>query len=248
MTLYFGRCVNKNKNSNADKAVQEFEKELKRLIPDGCPASAGTIALAVANGMSWKDMLFKRGHFTGNDLHIPDNKVAIQRKSMSESNDLAIALSKAKGGPPADHINVNIGELVHLKLDGDKHSSWHFYLVTDIDHSRNMATIKKFIGNQLRAKQHSVKLTEIYQATFQIFKQEHQTDENSDNETELDIAMEPDHSTPVNVSERLSRPHRNRRPQLWMRCGGFWFVIWSLRRNEKGKKERLRHWLLLDLF
>ena len=72
-----------------------------------------------------------------------------------------------------------------------------------------MATIQKFIGNQLRAKQYSVKLTEIYQATSQIFEQEHQTDENSDNEIDLDIAMEPNHSTPVSVSERISRPHRN---------------------------------------
>ena len=73
MTLDFGRCVNKNKNSNADKAVQELEKELKRLTPDGSPASASTIALAVANlnnrirfnGMSSKEMLFKRDQFTG---------------------------------------------------------------------------------------------------------------------------------------------------------------------------------------
>ena len=84
-----------------------------------------------------------------------------------------------------------------------------------------MATIQKFIGNQLRAKQYSVKLTEIYQATSQIFKQEHQTDVNSDNEIDLYIAMEPDHSTPVNGSERISRPHRNRRPPQWMRSGDF---------------------------
>ena len=150
MTLDFGRCVNKNKNSNADKAVQEFEKELKRLIPDGSPASASTIALAVANlnnrirfnGMSSKEMLFKRDQFTGKDLNFPDNKVASKRKSMHENNHLASALSKAKGGPPAAHLNVNTGELVHLKLDGDKHSSRHFYLVTDIDYSRNMATIQ----------------------------------------------------------------------------------------------------------
>ena len=70
-----------------------------------------------------------------------------------------------------------------------------------------MATIQKFIGNQLRAKQYSVKLTETYQAASQIFKQEHQTDENSDNEIDFDIAMEPVHSTPVNVSERISRPN-----------------------------------------
>ena len=185
MTLDFGRCVNKNKNSNTDKAVYEFEKELKRLIPDGSPASASTIALAVANfnscirfnGMSSKEMLFRRHQPTGKDLNFPDNKVASQRKSMRENNHLTSALSKAKGGPPAAHINVNIGELVQLKLDGDKHSSRHFYLVADIDYSRNMATIQKFIGNQLRAKQYSVKLTEIYQATSQIFKQEHQTDE-----------------------------------------------------------------------
>ena len=146
MTLDFGRCVNKNKNSNADKAVQEFEKELKCLIPDGSPALASTIALAVAylnsrirfNGISSKQMLFKRDQFNGKDLSFPDNKVASQRKSMRENNHLASALSKAKGGPPAAHINVNIGELVHLKLDGDKHSSRHFYLVTDTDRSRNV--------------------------------------------------------------------------------------------------------------
>ena len=63
------------------------------------------------------------------------------------------------------------------------------------------------IGNQLRAKLYSVKLTEIYQATSQMFKQEHQTDENSNNEIDFDIAMEPVHSMPVNVTERILRPH-----------------------------------------
>ena len=112
-------------------------------------------------------------------------------------------------------------KLVHLKLDGDKHSSRHFCLVTDIDHSRNMATIQKFIGNQLRAKQYCVKLTKTYQATSQTFKQEHQTDENFDNEIDLDIAMELDHLMPVNVSERISRPHRHQHPSQWMTSGDF---------------------------
>ena len=111
MTLDFKRCVNKNKNSNADKAVPELEKELKCLIPDGSPASASTIALAVANldsrirfnGMSSKEMLFKRDQFTRKDLIFPDNKVAAQQKSMRETNRLASALSKAWSSYQCQH-------------------------------------------------------------------------------------------------------------------------------------------------
>ena len=40
-----GRTKNVNKNATADKAVQEIEKEIKPLVPDGGPITPSTLAL-----------------------------------------------------------------------------------------------------------------------------------------------------------------------------------------------------------
>ena len=44
-----GRTKNVNKNATADEAVQEIEKEIKRLVPDGGPITPSTLALALSN-------------------------------------------------------------------------------------------------------------------------------------------------------------------------------------------------------
>ena len=43
------RVKNKNSNPTVDKAIQELEEELKRLLPEGQAASPSTIATAVRN-------------------------------------------------------------------------------------------------------------------------------------------------------------------------------------------------------
>ena len=74
-----GRIKNVNKNATADKAVQEIEKEIKRLVPDGGPITPNTLALVVSdvnsrirfNGLSAREIVLKRDQYTGEPLSLP---------------------------------------------------------------------------------------------------------------------------------------------------------------------------------
>ena len=63
--LDFGRVKNINKNSSVDKAIQELESEIKRMVPNGGPISAGTLSIAIchtnnrirATGLSAKEII-----------------------------------------------------------------------------------------------------------------------------------------------------------------------------------------------
>ena len=67
ITLDFGTTKNKNKNASVDKSIQELEKEIKRMDPDGDHITSITLALAIsdsnhsirANGLSSKEILTK---------------------------------------------------------------------------------------------------------------------------------------------------------------------------------------------
>ena len=101
-----GRTKNVNKNATADKAVQEIEKEIKRLVPDGGPITPSTLALAVSNvnsrihfnGLSASEIVLKRDQYTSEPLSFPDSDLAIARQKARERNHKYSELSKAKGG------------------------------------------------------------------------------------------------------------------------------------------------------
>ena len=240
-----GRTKNVNKNATADKAVQEIEKEIKRLVPDGGPITPSTLALAVSNvnsrirfnGLSAREIGLKRDQYTGEPLSFPDSELAIARQKARERNHKYSELSKAKGGKPATSANVNKGDLVHIKAEGDKHTSRDFYLVVNINTDEGGAVLQKFVGNQLRSKKYLVKLTEIYQATPQVF---HHSPSGSnaedfaedfvdntnfelyqflDNEEDVDPDEEADEQ--IVEGDQNQRLTRNRYPPSWIRSGDF---------------------------
>ena len=240
-----GRTKNVNKNATADKAVQEIEKEIKRLVPDGGPITPSTLALAVSNvnsrirfnGLSAREIVLKRDQYTGEPLSFPDSELAIARQKARERNHKYSELSKAKGGKPATSANVNKGDLVHIKAEGDKHTSRDFYLVVNINTDEGGAVLQKFVGNQLRSKKYLVKLTEIYQATPQVF---HHSPSGSnaedfaedfvdntnfelyqflDNEEDVDPDEEADEQ--IVEGDQNQRLTRNRYPPSWIRSGDF---------------------------
>ena len=72
ITVDFGRVKNKNDNPTVDKAIQEIEGEIKRLLPNGQLISPGMLATAIRNtnsrirmnGLSAREVIMKRDIFT----------------------------------------------------------------------------------------------------------------------------------------------------------------------------------------
>jgi hypothetical protein len=170
--LDFGRVKNKNQNPSIDKAIQDLEKEIKRLAPNAGPVSAGLLAVAVCNtnsrvrkyGLSAKEILTKRENYSGNPLMFEDEDISAAKYENRLQNHESSARAKAPGGQPARNAEVVVGDIVHVKSDGSKHKAREYYLVMSIDRDQSMAGIQKFCGSTLRQKEYKVKLTEIYPA------------------------------------------------------------------------------------
>ena len=168
----FGRIKDKNQNPSVDKAIQDLEKEIKRLAPNAGPISAGLLAVAVCNtnsrvrrcGLSAKEIMTKRENYSGNPLFFEDQDISSNRYEGRLQNHHSSAKSKSLGAEPARSAEVSVGDIVHVKSEGSKHKVRDFYLITEIDEEQSIAYIQKFCGNTLREKQYRVKLTEIYPA------------------------------------------------------------------------------------
>ena len=217
--LDFGRIKNKNTNPSIDKAIQDLEREIKRLSPRAGPISTGLLAVAVCNtnsrvrkcGLSAKEILMKRENFSGNPLNFSDAEISANRYENRLKNHESSAKSKARGAEPAKNAQVGIGDIVHVKSEGSKHEAREFYLISDIDHDQSIASIQKFCGSTLRNKQYEVKLNEIYRAaTNYISSKESTTDEQIENDEGIEL-----HNHGADQGN-LRRSGRERRQPDWL--------------------------------
>ena len=130
ITLDFGRIKNKNHNPTIDKAIQEVEFEIKCLAPSGGPITPGILATAVSNsnnrirsnGLSAKELLFKRDSCANKPLEFDDDTIKQFRYRRRLQNHTYSELSKSRGKPAAKSETYYKGDMVHIKSDGSKHS------------------------------------------------------------------------------------------------------------------------------
>ena len=212
ISVTIGRTKNPNKNAVVDKAINELEKEIKRIVFEEKPINLSTLSIAVRslnnkirfNGLSSREILYQRDQFTGKQLDFQDKTLSLKRKDLREKGHYPSALNKSKGGEPASKYFCNIGDLVHIKSEGDKHNIRNFYLVTDIN--KEFIAIQKFVGNQLRSKRYLVKSDEIFPAAKIMFRKESQLlSEDSNFEEQFEPEVQP-----------LRRSTRNRKPPSWL--------------------------------
>ena len=117
-----------------------------------------------SNGLSAKEILFKRDIFTNEHINFSDNQIQDYKYAKRTENHRASELSKSRGSTRIDDIVISAGDIVHVKHEGTKHRAREFYLVTSVDHERKEAFIQKFCGSQLRGRRYLVKLAELYPA------------------------------------------------------------------------------------
>ena len=200
-----------------DKAIQELEEELKRLLPGGQAASPSTLATAVRNtnnrirlyGLSAREIVLKRDSYTNAGLDFSDSDLSSFKHSKRVENHAHSERSKGRGANAAIDTSVDIGDIVHVKKDGSKHQVRDFYLVVEVDIQQKMSTLQKFCGYQLRNKKYSVKLNEIYKAPCSFTSAQtspmQKTDPDSDEDIHYTDTEDSSETVPVRSSTRTRR-------------------------------------------
>ena len=206
---------NPEENSQALDLMHPLEdpaSSARKGSPNGGKISAGTLALAISavnsrirsNGLSSREVLFKRDIFTNENLNFHDDNISKFKHEKRLQNHPSSELSKSGGKPPAERIVLSVGDIVHVKSDGTKHKAREFYLVTAVDHDSGEAEIQKFCGNQLRAKKYTVKIEEVYLAAGN-FMTSNTRGLDQKNDSEISIYNE----VPVNTDDSDDRENRN---------------------------------------
>ena len=163
VNIELGRAKNKNKNPVAEKAVRELEDELLKLDLRGQQVSTRNLAIATARlnsrirsrGLSAREMWFQRDQFTNCQIPLNDQDLILKQFEQRSTNHASSEKSKAPRCRKGPQNVIDIGDLVLLHGDRDKHKGRDRYLVVAKD--GEWCNIKKFCGSQLRKNAYRVK-------------------------------------------------------------------------------------------
>jgi len=166
--LDLGRTNNPNKNPVAERAIQELEevirkhdKSLVKMSPlDLAIVTARLNSKVRAQGLSAREILQQRNQFTQEPIPLNDQALILEKHATAVRNHESSERSKSKSGCKMLDKDIQVGSLVYLFSDHNKHRARDRYLVTEKE--GDWCRIRKFVGNQLRALSHKVRVSEIY--------------------------------------------------------------------------------------
>ena len=168
ITLEIGRIKNRNKNPVAEKAIQELEHELRRSYPEGDPVNQSQLAVVTATlnmrvrnrGLSAREIVHQRDSHAGEQLLISDNELAVEQQCKRILNHQTSAISQSSTNKEAKCACVQVGNLIYIKRDGNKHLAREIYIVTDT--KPNYLVAQKLTQSQIRVKRYILKYDEVY--------------------------------------------------------------------------------------
>ena len=193
-----GRIKNLNKNPVAERAVQEIEEVITRMETHNEALNDISLAVLTArlnnkirlNGLSSREILMQRDQYSNVPIPINDKEIILEKHARAINDHESSEKSKSGGNPPLRPLNVNIGDLVHLYNDKDKHHPRSRYIVTGKDGM--WLQIRKFTGSQLRTLAYKVKLEEVFKVPSQCPERQSPRDTTEEDELiELESTQEP---------------------------------------------------------
>ena len=130
---------NKNGVAIVDKAIQELEKEIKKISPEGNKISSSELARATMTlnsrirnrNLSSHEILFSREQYTGDNIKLDDKDLAEDKKSKKQQNHKYSEKSKFSGSKEPRAANARKGDRVHIKSEGSKHELRDVYIVLE---------------------------------------------------------------------------------------------------------------------
>ena len=201
ISIELGRTKNKNKNPVGEKAVREIEDELLRQDSRGGPVSARDLALATARlnsrirsrGLSSREMWYQRDQFTNSQIPLADQDIIMQQHQQRVKNHKHSELAKAPSGRPPTECQVEVGNIVYLYSDRDKHRGRDRYLVVAVE--GQWCHIKRFSGAQLRNTAYRVKRSECYKVPSNLCETRSEVLHHGASDTSDEEAEESNNST-----------------------------------------------------
>ena len=193
-----GRIKNLNKNPVAERAVQEIEEVITRMETHNEALNDISLAVLTArlnnkirlNGLSSREILMQRDQYSNVPIPINDKEIILEKHARAINDHESSEKSKSGGNPPLRPLNVNIGDLVHLYNDKDKHHPRSRYIVTGKDGM--WLQIRKFTGSQLRTLAYKVKLEEVFKVPSPCPERQSSRDTTKEDELiELKSTQEP---------------------------------------------------------
>ena len=171
------------------------------------------------SGLSAIELWTQRDQITGEQLAIDDRKRIMDKQSSRVRNHPHSSKSKAHGHMQTDSMKLNVGDLVHLKSEGNKTRARDKYTVVSV--SGEKCTVRKFIKNQFRAKSYDVLQCDCYPVTPTVSDrpchellrglQRTTMHSNSSSEDDLVVPAPPD---PQPVQDEQDLPHLDRPPDV----------------------------------
>ena len=137
ITLQLGDDENKNSNCSVDKAINEFEIELKKISPSADKVNISdlaTVSMALNRkilnrGLSAEEIHFSRDSFDNTNLTLNDQDLSDEQLSLKLDRHKRLALSKAPKFKLPDIPSPNTGEIVFIKDGESKHTTRDPHLV-----------------------------------------------------------------------------------------------------------------------
>ena len=168
LQIEIGRHKNVNKNPVGEKAVQEVQEEILKVSNTGGPISCLILNLAISrlncrirtDGLSAREIFFQRDQFTNEQIPVSDIEITRSKFIRTLRNNASSEISKSAGHGPRVPPVIEVGDLVYLYIDRDKNSPRCRYIVVSVE--GEWCSIRKFVGNTLKANSYRVKLVDVY--------------------------------------------------------------------------------------
>ena len=170
---------NKNGLAIVDKAIQELEKEITILSPEGKPISHSQLAKATLilnsrirnRNLSSYEIQFSREQNSGQNIPLDDQTLKARKTEKKQSNHEYSERSKFPGCDEPLDANAEVGDLVHLKEDGGKHNLRDTYVVLESYQDRvklvkMLHCLDENIPTKLSSKKIVVRQKEIYKSSL----------------------------------------------------------------------------------
>ena len=214
ISIEIGNPKNINKNPVAERAIQDLEEELSRepqLLSHITEVALARVTARLnarirTDGLSAREIFFQRDQFTNNQIEFSDRSVITAKHNRAVKNNVYSADSKAHGKPPRPTQNINVGDLVYLYSERDKHLGRSRYLVISVE--GEWCSVRKFANTTISSSAYRVKLNEVYKVpttTLEVLPKQQLLDDDDDTELNL-ISPSPPPATTLRPAAPAPRP------------------------------------------